>query len=760
MSHQTFKKGRGPSRFRPSGGLGTRAATPANPPPPPSSAAPTTSDRTDAPASPRPSEERAFDSRHYEAEVRRAENVAAGLPEDAEHEDQPDLTASGRDQSFRKPDLSRADNGDDDSDSPESSQDRESRPADSGGRGRAPLGRGSSDGRERGPSQGRGRERQRNDSRERREPREARESREPREPREPRTEARSEPRDPKDGRGRTQAEPPRTLMEKAKAAVKEVVRKVRDLIEPEPKVVKEVIINAEPLESRVAVLEDGRLEEFTVERTNDVRLVGSIFKGKVKNLEDNLKAAFVDIGFEKNAFLHYWDIVPNSLDSNVEIIERDDRVRRREKPKFTQKDVPRLYPPGSEIIVQVTKDAIGTKGPRVTTNLALPGRYLVLLPNSDQSGISRKIESHEERQRLKKIVRELSIPDGMGVIVRTAGEGKLKRYFIRDLAMLLEEWSGVQQKIKEQPLATCAFQEPDLIERTVRDFLTEDVTRIVIDNHPKFAYIRDAIERISKRSVKKIHFYNEAEPLFDRFNITRQLESAFSRQVQLKSGGYLVIDETEALVAIDVNTGKHKGGKDHDSAILKVNIEAADEICRQLRLRNMGGIIVLDFIDMKHRKDQQQVYQRVKDGLRRDKAKTHVLPLSQLGLMEMTRQRQTESVQSSLYEDCVHCRGRGFIKSAETMSVEIQRKLTAILKARPRDESDFQVKVVCNPRVLDRLRSRDEQLLIDLEKKFFAKLTFRPDGSFHNEQWIIYNALTNDEIARSRDDHALTANNR
>ena len=435
---------------------------------------------------------------------------------------------------------------------------------------------------------------------------------------------------------------------------------------------------------------------------------------------------------------------------NVEIIERDDaKSRRRDKPKFTQKDVPRLFPPGSEIIVQVTKDAIGTKGPRVTTNLSLPGRYLVLLPNSDQSGISRKIESHEERQRLKRIVRELSIPDGMGVIVRTAGEDKLKRYFIRDLAMLLEEWAKIQKNIQEQPLATCVFQEPDLIERTVRDFLTENVSRIVIDSHPKFEFIRESISRISRLSLKKIHFYNEAEPLFDRFNITRQLETAFSRQVPLKSGGHLVIDETEALVAIDVNTGKHKGGRDHDSAILKVNLEAADEICRQLRLRNMGGIIVLDFIDMHSRRDQQQVYQRVKDGLRRDKARTHVLPLSQLGLMEMTRQRQTESVHSSLYEDCAHCRGRGVIKSAETMSVEIQRKLTALLKARPRDESDFQIKIVCNPRVLDRLRTRDERLLIDLEKKFFAKLSFRPDGSFHNEQWIVYNALTNDEIARS-----------
>ena len=257
---------------------------------------------------------------------------------------------------------------------------------------------------------------------------------------------------------------------------------------------------------------------------------------------------------------------------------------------------------------------------------------------------------------------------------------------------------------------------------------------------------------ISPRSAKKVHFYNEAQPLFDRFNITKQLDQAFSRQVHLKSGGYLIIDETEALVAIDVNTGRHKqaGTKDHDSTILKVNVDAADEICRQLRLRNIGGIIVLDFIDMKSRKDQQLVYQRMKEGLRRDKAKTHVLPLSQLGLMEMTRQRHTESVRSALYEDCSHCKGRGAVKSAESMSVEIQRKITQILKARPRSEEDFQLKIVCNPTVLDRLRTRDEQLLIDLEKRFFAKLSFRPEPNFHNEQWRVYDASTNTELAQSK----------
>lgn len=624
----------------------------------------------------KPSNDHVFDRRRHEAEIHRAENLAAGLPEDAtDTHDEPQATASsGRDQRYRRPDLTRPE------ELTEEDESSESKPA-------APK-----------------------------------------------------------------EKAPRTLFEKARAAVKQVVKKVKQFIKPEDKQTVEVIINSEPLETRVAVLIDSKLEDFTVERTNTERLVGSIYKGKVRNLEDGLKAAFVDIGFEKNAFLHYWDIIPNSFDSSVELVEREgDRQKKREnKPKITQRDVPKLFPVGSEIIVQVTKGPIGTKGPRVTTNLSLPGRYLVLLPNSDQSGISRKIDNHEERQRLKKIVRELTLPEGMGVIVRTAGEGKLKRYFIRDVAMLLEEWKTIQEKIKTQGLASCVFQEPDLIERTVRDFLTEEVTRILIDSNKEFQRIRDSIAKISQRSAKKVVFYNEAQPLFDRFNVSKQLEHAFGRQVTLKSGGYLIIDETEALVAIDVNSGKHKGTKDHDQNLLKVNLEAADEIARQLRLRNMGGIIVLDFIDMKSRSDQQRVFQRMKENLKRDKAKTHVLPLSQLGLMEMTRQRHTESVAAAMYMDCPHCKGRGVVKSSESMSVEIQRKLTSIMKARPRSEEDFQLRVHCTQQVLDRLRTQDEKLLIELEKKFFAKLSFRTEPAFHNEQWAIYNALTNQELAKNQ----------
>ena len=540
-------------------------------------------------------------------------------------------------------------------------------------------------------------------------------------------------------------QPSKGIVDAIKNVANTIVKKVQKLIRKEKRLIKEIIINAETLETRVGVLEDGRLEEFNIERTSDERLVGSIFKGKVRNLEDGLKAAFVDIGFEKNAFLHYWDIVPNQFDSGVEIVQRESK--RRDRPKITQKDIPRLYPPGSDIIVQVTKGPIGTKGPRITTNIVLPGRYLVLLPNSDQSGISRKIENQEERKRLKKILFELDIPDGMGVIMRTAGEGQQLRYFVRDLALLLEEWEDIQKKIKSQPPATCVFQEPDLIDRTVRDFLTEDVERIVVDSPRAYDRMRDLMLKIkARRAADKVKLYADPQPVFDRFNITKQLENAFARQVHLKSGGYIVIDETEALVAIDVNTGRHKGGKDQEQAILKVNQEAADEICRQLRLRNMGGLIVLDFIDMKHPRDRQNVFQRMKEGLRRDKAKTHLLPISQLGLMEMTRQRHSESVRAASYDDCPYCQGRGKVKSSLTMSVEIQRKLQEILKKRTRDESDFQLRIVVHPTVLERLRTQDEKHLIEMEKRYFGKLSFRADPGMHAEQFKIQNVTTNEEL--------------
>jgi ribonuclease G len=533
---------------------------------------------------------------------------------------------------------------------------------------------------------------------------------------------------------------------KIRKVANQVIESVKKAVGVKEESTKEIIINAENLETRVAVIEAGKLEEFNIERTNEERTVASIYKGRIRNLENRLAAAFVDIGIEKNAFLHYWDITPPNLDGQYEVVERKNKSS--EKPRTIKpKDIPKKYPVGSDIIIQVTKGPIGTKGPRVTTHLAIPGRFLVLLPNTEQCGISKKIEDRQERTRLRSIIRDLDVPDNMGIIIRTAGEGQKRRYFVRDLAMLVREWAQVQELIDNKKSPACVFREPDLIERTVRDFLTDDVGRIVIDNDKAYSRVQELIGRISKRSKEKVQLHKEAKTIFDRFNITRQLENTLSRKVFLKSGGCIIIDETEALVSVDVNTGAHKGGKDQTSTILRVNLEAAEEICRQLRLRNIGGLIVLDFIDMKSGRDRQDVFRRMRDGLRRDKAKTHILPISQLGLMEMTRQRHSESIQSTVNDDCPNCGGRGRIKSAITMSVEIQRKLDELLKRRNIDEmEDYQLLISVNPMVLDRLRKEDENLIINMEKKHLVKLSFRAEPDLHAEQFKIVNGATNKEL--------------
>src|SRR5207249_1115986 len=384
-----------------------------------------------------------------------------------------------------------------------------------------------------------------------------------------------------------------------------------------------LVVSVEKLERRVALLENGRLEEYSVERSGSRQIVGSVYKGRVKNIEMGLKAMFVDIGLDKNAFLHFWDAIPAALDSGIEEVDRPSKKQRK---RITAKDIPSIYPVGSDVIVQVTKGPIGTKGPRVTTNLSFAGRYLVLMPFSDRSGISRKIEDPKERDRLRKILRQLDIPDGIGVIIRTVGEGARARYFVRDLRFLLDQWAKVEQEIKNNPAPHRVFEEPDLIERAVRDFLTEEIDEVLCDDRVAIDRMGELIGDISRRSRNRLHFYDGASPIFETFGVQKQIDDAFHRQVWLKCGGYIVIDETEALVAIDVNTGRNKGARDVEKTILQTNLEAADEIARQLRLRNVGGLIISDFIDMKSRKDQQLVYQLMRERLKRDKAKTHVLP--------------------------------------------------------------------------------------------------------------------------------------
>src|SRR3989449_2012241 len=503
-----------------------------------------------------------------------------------------------------------------------------------------------------------------------------------------------------------------------------------------------LILSVEKLESRVALLENGRLEEYSVERKSSRNIVGSIYKGKVKNIEMGLKAMFVDIGFEKNAFLHFWDAIPAALDSGIEEIDR--RTNKRPRKRITVKDIPSIYPVGSDVIVQVTKGPIGTKGPRVTTNLSFAGRYLVLMPFSDRSGISRKIESPKERERLRKIVRELDMPEGVGVIIRTVGEGQRARYFVRDLRFLLDQWAKVEQSIRERPALCRVFEEPDLAERTVRDFLTEEIDEIVCDDRESTDRMIQMVGQISRRARNRVHLYDSATPIFETYGVQKQIDDAFHRQVWLKCGGYIVIDETEALVAIDVNTGRNKGGRDVEKTILQTNLEAADEVARQLRLRNIGGVIISDFIYMKRPQDTQQKYKFIKKKLQRDKARTHLIPISQLGLMEMTRQRAQESLSETIYQNCPYCGGRGVVKTSMTTSVELHRTLNTVMRKYQDNVHDF--RVILNPDVLKRLKEEDEELLIELERRYAGRFMFRGDPTYHHEKFIVTDANTGAEL--------------
>ncbi|MBA4388691.1 MAG: ribonuclease E/G [Verrucomicrobia bacterium] len=513
---------------------------------------------------------------------------------------------------------------------------------------------------------------------------------------------------------------------------------------------REIIVNAENLETRVAVMESGRLEEFEIEHPTEARIVGSVFKGKIQNLEHDLQAAFVDIGMKKNAFLHYWDMIPDD-ELRLEMEENGNRNKGGRGRRYTNADIERRFPQGSDIVVQVTKGPIGTKGPRVTANLSIPGRYLVMMPGSKLKGVSRKIDDEGERMRLKKVLSKLQVPSDIGLIVRTAALGAHKGSIADDFIALIKSWREIQYAVTTKTAPCCIYQEPDLVERVVRDWLTEDIDRIVIDERDEFERIREIAGRISRKAKSKINLYEGELPVFDHYDVERQLLEAFRRKVTLKSGGYIVFDETEALIAIDVNTGRHKGKGSQEDAIHEVNTEAVEEVARQLRLRNVGGLVVIDLIDMKSRRHQNSVYRAMKASLKRDKARTNVLPISELGIMEMTRQRVEESLLSSMYVDCPYCKGRGTVKSALSMSVELQRQVSAIMRKNRRDGATRELQVVVHPSVMERLRTEDEDALLDIEQKFEGRLSFKSDPTKHLEFFAINNAATGEVLFSSAD---------
>lgn len=508
---------------------------------------------------------------------------------------------------------------------------------------------------------------------------------------------------------------------------------------------REVILSREGLETHVISLVDGVLESIEVEHAQEQNLVGAIFKGKIQNLEPGLKAAFVITGQEKNAFLHYWDMLPAANDA-FEIISSGEK-----KESISLEDIPQMYPIGSDILVQVTKAQIGSKGPRTTTNISIPGRFMVLTPFNDQCGISRKIADPKERERLKEILHQLVVPKGMGVIIRTVGEGKKLKHFIRDLSILLKEWDEIEKKAQKAKEPCMVYHEPDLIGRSIRDFLTTEVDRIVTDSSEIFARIVHEINEFAPRMRSRVHLYEGSEPIFQHFNVESQIQEIFSKRVALPSGGEIVIEETEALIAIDVNTGGHRNqeeeSKDGKNFILQVNMEAAAEIARQVRLRNLGGLIIVDFIDMKSRADQRALYDRMNELLEKDNAKFQVLPISAMGIMQITRQRHSQSLARDMRIPCPYCSGCGTIKSARTIDAEIQRTLIHIIKdLRQTRKEILQLKISVHPRVLQLMKHQTCSSLESIERDFDVSLHFYGEPTLHMEDFKIFDMATHLEL--------------
>ncbi|HRF58325.1 MAG TPA: Rne/Rng family ribonuclease [Fimbriimonadaceae bacterium] len=482
----------------------------------------------------------------------------------------------------------------------------------------------------------------------------------------------------------------------------------------------EIIVNCSARETRIACLEDGQLMEYRVER--EERVVGSIFKGIVQNVLPGMDAAFVDIGLERNAFLYVADILPDEGDNSPASIKRSELRRRKIKD---------LLKPGQEIMVQVTKGPRGTKGARVTTRIALPGRYVVLMPEGNHVGVSRKIEDRSERERLRKVGDKIAI-DGFGLILRTECEGRTEAELRADVLFLKNLWTQVLEAATRQRAPACVHRDQTLLYRTIRDVFGDEISKMVIDDPEEYEKVHLVAEAVAPRMREKIFLYDRDEPIFDYYQIESDLDRLLEHKVWLKSGGYLVIDEMEALTAIDINTGKLVGSTSLSDTILKANLEAADEVCRQLRLRDMGGIIVVDFIDMEAADDRKTLLDHFTGRLERDRARTRVGRVSSLGLVELTRKRTGESVTEAITDLCPLCLGRGRIPSKETVSLWIERDIRRKLT-----EPGNAFSIVCHPAVVEALIGADGESVEDLEHELNRAIYLRADFDLAFEEYEI-----------------------
>lgn len=518
---------------------------------------------------------------------------------------------------------------------------------------------------------------------------------------------------------------------------------------------KELVINQTHNESRIALIENGEILDFLVERSSpheSTPIVGNIYLGRVLRVLPGMQSAFIDIGMERAAFLYVDDAYIPTLEEQRTMAER---VTQSEHPKRVGEIIPdelstltetvdmKFRPDikiqdflkeGDEIVVQIAKEPISTKGPRVTRHITLAGRHIVYMPFIEHTGVSRRIESEEERKRLKDILDTIR-PEGVGVIARTNAEGQSYKILKNDFNSLVKIWKDVQKKLESKSKAPTPLHEDlSFIQRALRDITDEDVDQIVVDSKAAMKQVEKFIEKYIPHHQAKIKFYDADTPLFEHYSIDIEIERALSNQVFLKSGGSINVDQTEALVSIDVNTGKFVGKKTLEDTILKTNIEAVKEIAYQLRLRNCGGIIIIDFIDMEKEEHRQSVYSTLLEALKKDRAKTNVLPISGLGLVEMTRKRTRDTLVRTMCETCPYCEGVGRVKSVETVCFEVIREIHKTMKK----TTSSKITVFAHPEVSAKLTSEDFGVQDMIEETYNKTLLIRADNNYHTEQYELY----------------------
>lgn len=508
----------------------------------------------------------------------------------------------------------------------------------------------------------------------------------------------------------------------------------------------EILLNIESKETRYAVLKNGVLQDLIVERKKNRQLAGNVYRGRVTNILHNIQSAFIDINEGENGFIHISDILENTQKFQ-ERFEMDfdwDQDNAKEK-NAKETDISKIMKLDQPVLVQVIKEPIGTKGARLTSNVSIAGRYLVLLPTTPHRGVSRKIEDSASRDRLKKLIRAFEMPKDMGLICRTASVNATTEMLIEEATDLLNTWQGIVDSFEKSNKPTCLYEESDLIKRAVVSAVDKKYDRLLVDDYSTYQHCKRLYEKYSNEHPLKIELYRDKSPMFERFNVEREIDRALKRKIWLPSGGYLFFDKTEAMYTIDVNSGRSSSSsssKDVEETLVHINMEAAEEIARQLRIRNLGGLVICDFIDMRSRKNQRRVLDRLKEAMKEDSAKCTILGMSEFGLVEMTRQRSRESLMQTMFTSCPYCNGSGNVKTHESTSIEMERVLKKLIC----QHQQFGLEVISHPDLDHYLSHNDKEYFKKLAEKWNASVKFTVDDNLHINDFAFYSSINGKKI--------------